>query len=333
MKIGESGGELNILERLLGPAGGYAVDGSAVDVVVPNGDDAAVVRFGGRLMAVTTDMIVEGRHFDRRFSSSPEIGRKAVEAATSDIVAMGGYPRQVYLAVALPTDTDIEIAEEIYRGIHAACARLGTLILGGDTTVGAAEIVITVTVIGEIDSPAHVCPRSGARSGDLLCTTGPLGVAAAGLWALVKGEAGYEELKARHRAPECRLDCVAALAPIATAMIDVSDGLASEIHHLCRQSRVGALVRGDLVPFHPAAGELSAVHGLDLLEFALSGGDDYELLYTVDPTDRDRVVGCVIGEMTADPGVHLARNGIIEPLADRGYDHCRAAKSYIKCMA
>jgi thiamine-monophosphate kinase len=117
---------------------------------------------------------------------------------------------------------------------------------------------------------------------------------------------------------------VAALAPIATAMIDVSDGLASEIHHLCRHSRVGALVQGDRVPFHPAAGKLAAAHGLDLLEWALSGGDDYELLYTVDPTDRSRVLGGVIGEITAEPGVRLARNGIIEPLADRGYDHCRA---------
>lgn len=322
MNITQCGGETEILARLLGPSSGRIA--GAAEVVVPNGDDAAVVRIGGHLVAVTTDTVVEGRHFDRRFSSLTEIGAKAIEAAASDIVAMGGYPRQIYLALALPTAAELEGVAQLYEGIHAACARLGALILGGDTTVGSSELVLTVTVIGEIADPEHVCPRSGARPGDLLCVTGPLGVAAAGLLALQRGAEGGAIAKARHRSPQCRLDCVPALAPWATSMIDVSDGLASEVHHLCRASRVGAVVDVGAVPLLPEAIEIAGRYGVDPLSLALSGGDDYELLYTLDPAERNRVIGVVIGEVTASLEVRLKRGDRLEPLPNTGYDHFRA---------
>lgn len=317
MDIRAIGDEAALLQRLLlAPSGGS-------DIVVPNGDDAAVVRFGGELVAVTTDTVIEGRHFDRRFSSPRDVGAKAVEAAASDIVAMGGHPRHLYLGVSMPRDSALEELEEMYVGIHHAAGRLGAFVLGGDTTLGSREVVLTVTVVGVVPSESQLVTRSGARVGDLLCVTGTLGSAAAGLAALTSKRAGFETLEARHRSPRCRIDCVDRVAAIATAMIDVSDGLSSEVHHICRMSGVGATVRAECVPLAEDTVTLARALEVDPLEWALAGGDDYELLYTVDPVDRPKVEGVVIGTITVGDAVLIERNGGTSELKNRGYDHLR----------
>lgn len=317
MNIRTCGDETALLSRILG----QSQLGS--DVVVPNGDDASVVRFGNELVAVTTDTVVEGRHFNRRFSSPADVGSKAIEAAASDIVAMGGRPRHLYLGLTIPAETPLEELEDMYGGIRRAALRIGAVVLGGDTTVGSGEMVLTVTVVGVIASEDHLTTRSGARPGDLLCVTGPLGGAAAGLAALLDGRDGFERIKARHKAPACRVDCVDRVAPLATSMIDISDGLSSEVHHLCRMSGFGATVDAGRIPFDEETVALGGAMGIDPVDWALSGGDDYELLYTVKSHDRDRVHGAVIGSITAEREVLIERDGVRAELLNRGYDHLR----------
>ena len=313
--VGPARNETELLARLLDSAEPGA------EVVVPNGDDAAVVRFGGELVAVTTDTVVGGRHFDAAISSPSDVGFKAIEAAASDIVAMGGKPRHVYIALSTPPNYEFAQLSELYRGIHRATRRLGAFVLGGDTTVGTGELVVTITVVGVIQSEVHLSTRSGARPGDLVCLSGPVGGAAAGLLAYRRNLSGFEGIKALHRLPECRLDLVDAVAPFATAMIDISDGLSSEIHHLCRMSGVGAKIVAESIPFDPETTQLAELLGVDRLSLALSGGDDYQLLYTLRAADRGVVSGAVIGEITESGRVLLERSGITEELPHTGYDH------------
>jgi len=317
MSIRTCGDETALLSRILGESR------AGSDVVVPNGDDAAVCRFGGELVAVTTDTVVEGRHFTRQLSSLADVGSKAIEAAASDIVAMGGRPRHLYLGLSIRADSPVDELEEIYRGIRRAADRIGAVVLGGDTTVGTEGIVLTVTVVGVIQSESHLSTRSGAKPGDLLCVSGPLGGAAAGLKALLERQPGYENIKIRHRAPTCRIDCIDLIAPIATSMIDVSDGLSSEVHHICRMSCVGATIEAGRIPLEEETMMLGRAVGGDPIEWALSGGDDYELLYTVKPHDREKVHGTVIGVVTAERRITIEHDGVVTELLNRGYDHLR----------
>jgi thiamine-monophosphate kinase len=234
---------------------------------------------------------------------------------------MGGAPEQIYLAVTVPQHMPVEELQELYHGIYAACARINSFVLGGDTTTGAAEFVLTVTVVGRVKSAQHLSTRAGARVGDLLCVSGDVGGAAAGLLAYQRGIEGFEICKARHRTPRCRLDLVDVLGPIATAMIDVSDGISSEVHHLCRMSGVGARVAAEAVPLHTETIEIARNLGIDPLSLALSGGDDYELLFTVAPSDRTGVRGVVIGEITPQGGIVLERDGAASELPNTGYSH------------
>lgn len=284
-------GEFGLIDRLLArvPVAGPGVE------IGPGRDDAAVLRVADRLLIATADLSIEGRHFDLRFSSPSDIGWKALTVNASDMAAMGGRPLWALLSIGAPASTPVERLEGVYDGVAEAARAHEIVIVGGDT-VGADMLVVSVALLGE-PGPAGVVTRAGAKQGDLLCVTGSLGAAAAGL-ALLRGAAdGDEEARAlldrfpglaqAHRRPVERVrEGMAAAEAGARAMIDVSDGLAQDASHLGRASGVGVVIE-DEVPRAPGVAEVEAWLGRGRL--AETGGDDYELAMAVPPSALDRV--------------------------------------------
>ena len=279
------------------------------------GDDAAVYEVGGgRVHVVTTDALVEGVHFDRVFMPLGLLGYKAVAVNVSDVVAMNAAPRYATIALGLPNNVSVEAVEALYEGVAQACRQYGLVVVGGDVTA-AERLFLSVTVIGEADADA-VVTRRGARPGDLLCVTGDLGSAAAGLKVLLAGKEAFAEgaetqpdlapwsyAVQRHLAPQARLDRIQAWAEAGVrphALIDISDGLASEVHHLCRAGSVGARVEAAMLPIHVQTYRAAQRFGDQPQTYALYGGEDYELLFALPeaeasklPDDTYAVVGVV----------------------------------------
>ena len=305
------------------------------------GDDAAVYTVApGRVHVVTTDALVEGVHFDRSYAPLGMIGWKAMATAVSDVVAMNADPRWATVALGLPNNVSVEGAETLYDGVDAACAAYGLTVIGGDTTASA-RLTITVTVIGEA-AEEDVVYRRGAQVGDVLCVTGDLGAAAAGLQVLLAGkdapdsegdaQAGLQAFSyavERQLMPQARLDRVRAWRAAGVrphALIDVSDGLASEVHHVCGASAVGAVVEAGLLPVHVQTFRAAERFGTRADAYALYGGEDYELLAAFSEADVARlpegtvaVVGRVV-EPEAGVLLHLP-DGQAVPLHASGYKH------------
>ena len=323
MRIKDIGGEFALIERLSRiAAAGHA------DLIMGVGDDAAVIRTAPPptpYLLVTTDILVEDRHFVRQWARPDQIGIKAVECNVSDIAAMGGKPSWMFISLVLSDDADLSWAENLYEGIAAACRRRHVVLAGGDTTRGTNN-VINITLLGNV-AQDHVCLRSHARAGDRLMVTGTLGASAAALALLQKGIQPSGYLLDKHLAPTCRLDEAQTIAPLAHAMIDISDGLGSEVHHICKQSDVSAKIESSAIPLHPDVLAAAAHLGCDPRDFALSGGEDFELLFSIAPGKIDalRKTGLPchdVGEIVTGPGLpELAEadgNGIPLP---GGYDH------------
>lgn len=310
--------ELALLGRIIRPE-------NQQDVLLPNGDDAAVLRIGRELIAITTDTVIEGRHFDFSYYTPPQVGAKAIEAAVSDLIAVGAEPRGIVIGLSLPPLASPALIESIYQGVYAACERLHCSLLGGDITTGGSGIELAVTAIGRIADERRIRRRSDARAGDLIFVSGELGGSMAGLRAIQSGLPGCEEARRRHLEPRCRLDLLDKLAPLAHALIDVSDGLASEIRHICRASRCGALLYAERVPLAGSTRAVAAALHEDPLSYALNGGEDYELLYTVAPEQRAEASGTEIGVIIdGEDQILLERAGERRPLTARGYDHFSA---------
>lgn len=306
------------------------------------GDDAAVIENGNLMTVVSTDMLVEGIHFDMIYSPLKHLGYKAVVVNLSDIYAMNAYPKQITVSLALSNRYSVEALEEIYEGIQQACKFYKVDLIGGDTTSSPKGLIISVTAIGQQERDKIVY-RDGAKLGDLLCVTGNLGAAYLGLQLLerekqvylgnpgVKPDLGDQNyLVGRQLKPEARRDMIEAFAKndlIPTAMIDVSDGLASEVFHLCRQSGLGALVEESGVPIHPDAEVQAIDFSMDPITCALSGGEDYELLFTVDPKDLEKVKYLpdiyIMGEMVEkSEGIKLhTKGGNIHEIKAQGWKH------------
>lgn len=306
------------------------------------GDDAAVIDNGKFQTVVSTDMLVEGIHFDLMYTPLKHLGYKSVVVNLSDIYAMNAFPRQITVSIALSNRFSVEALEELYAGIYLACEQYGVDLIGGDTTSSNKGLIISVTAIGqgEADKLAY---RSGAKAGDLICITGDVGAAYLGLQILEREKQVYlsspgvkpdlEEQAyciGRQLKPEARRDMIvqfdkAGIVP--TAMIDVSDGVASELFHICRASGVGAFLEESGVPIHPDAQMLALKFKLDPITCALSGGEDYELLFTIDPKDVEKVKYLpdiyIAGEITpAADGVKLhTKGGNIHPLQAQGWVH------------
>ena len=282
MKIHDIGGEFALIGRLTRL--------STVihpDLVAGIGDDAAVIGGSfpdGDYLLVTTDMLVETSHFRRDWATPTQVGIKSVACNVSDIAAMGGSPTFMFVSLALAADTEVAWVEALYEGMAEACRRYGVVLAGGDTT-HAEVATISITLLGRV-SPENLRLRSQARPGELLCVTGPLGGSAAGLAMLAAGLEPPLYLREKHLAPGCRLDVSRVIAPVARAMIDISDGLAAEVNHICDQSGTGAEIVVADIPIDPAVREAARLTGNDPLDFALSGGEDFELLFSISPENK-----------------------------------------------
>ncbi len=269
------------------------------------GDDAAVLDLGGpQLTVVTTDMLLEGVHFDLSYAPLPHVGYKAVAVNISDIAAMNAIPKQITVNIAVSNRFSVEALEALYAGINSACAEYKVDLVGGDTTSSRSGLVISVTAIGQVEKDKIVY-RSGAQPNDILCVTGDLGAAYVGLQIMEREKQVYlanpdmqpqlegkDYLIQRQLKPLARMDVVHELRELAvqpTAMMDVSDGLASEILHICKSSAVGATLYEDKLPIdgvtYTTAGEMQ----LDPTTCALNGGEDYELLFTIRQSEYEKL--------------------------------------------
>lgn len=289
------------------------------EVVVPIGDDCAVLQFGQTSWVAASDMLVSGHHF-KDWAAPEDAGYKSVVVNVSDVAAMGGSPRFVLVSGAAP---DPETALRCFEGVMEACEEVGVYPIGGDTT-RAGALTVDVAILGELSSPPVL--RSGAKAGELLAVTGELGASAAGLLVL-EGGTGRGRLVRRHLRPEPRVEAGRAAAGLgASAMMDLSDGLASDLRHVCGRSGVGCRVDLDLLPVAEDTREFVRSLGRDPEELAATGGEDYELLISaprpiLDALARSvEVPVTVIGEVTAGADVVFRRAG--EPVEDlSGWDH------------
>ncbi len=270
-------------------------------------------------------MLAESSHLRSDWAAAQQDGIKSGVSNVSDIAAMGGAPTFMFVSLGLAADTEVSWVESLYRGMAEACRRYGVVLAGGDTTHGP-SMVVSITLLGRV-SPEHLCLRSHARPGDLLCVTGPLGGSAAGLAMLSAGMDPPRWLKQKHLAPECRLDVSASIAPAAHAMIDISDGLAAEVNHICDQSGTGAEIVAADIPTHPLTRDAARRTGKRWLDFALSGGEDFELLFSISARNKqllEKQAGkvVVVGRVTdAASGCTLVLpDGRRVPLTG-GYNH------------
>lgn len=306
------------------------------------GDDAAVINHGEEVTVVSTDLLIEGIHFDLMYMPLKHLGYKAVVVNLSDIYAMNATPTQITVSIAFSNRFSVEALDEIYEGIYAACKKFNVDLVGGDTSSSNKGLILSITALGKAKQEKLVY-RNGAKPGDLLCVSGNLGAAYLGLQLLEREKQIYlsdqsvqpdlEEqayIVGRQLKPEPRIDIVefferSALVP--TSMIDVSDGLVSEIFHICKQSGTGAFIEESGVPIHPDAELLALKFNLDPITCALYGGEDYELLFTIDPKDLDKVKYIpdvyIAGEITeASEGIKLhTKGGNIHDLKDKGFNH------------
>ncbi len=281
------------------------------------GDDAAVLEFNKKQVLVSTDLLVEGVHFDLSYMPLKHLGYKAVMVNLSDIYAMNGTATQITVSIAVSNRFPLEAIEELYAGIHLACKSYDIDLVGGDTTSSTKGLLISITAIGEIDKK-DVVYRNGAKPNDLLVVSGDLGAAYLGLQVLEREKQvfqanpnaqpdleNYTYLVERQLKPEARKDIPKLLKELEvtpTSMIDISDGLSSEIIHLCTQSKVGCNLFEDKIPLDQQVIATCEEFKLDSTTIALSGGEDYELLFTVDTADFPKIKAnpnlTVIGHMT-----------------------------------
>ena len=323
MKINQIGGEFALIQRLTNN-----IHHDNHGVVQGIGDDSAVLETApapAPYLLVTNDTMVENHHFNRHWASPKEIGFKAGESNVSDIAAMGGTPDWMVVSLSIPGDITVEWVEDFYSGLDECCRAHRITIVGGDTTQGE-HIVIGITLFGHVERDT-VCLRSHARMDDIIMVTGSLGASAAALALLERKLPLTPYLREKHIMPKCRHDISNQIAPLANAMIDISDGLAPETSHICKQSVMGAELFAAKIPLHPDVESAGKQLDVDPLKWALSGGEDYELLFTITPKNAKKLkhTGIVchqIGKITsADQGTSIIlSNGERRPLPS-GYNH------------
>ena len=306
------------------------------------GDDCAVIGpYEDRVFLITTDLLLEDVHFILKKISPEHIGEKAVNVNLSDIAAMGGDARHLFVSLAIPKQMRAETARLIYTGIKTACRMHNVNILGGDTSASPDKLMINVTVIGEARKK-EVLYRNGARAGDGIYTTGTLGDSAAGLMLIMEEASAPKPLASAlikaHNRPKPYLEAgrMIAQSRLASAMIDLSDGLASDLWRICESSRVGARLEQNALPLSEELKAFADLNHLDPLHLALSGGEDYRLLITVPQKNAvqfqkmfkrsDLCQIFCLGEITEDGGIEtIAPNGSCKRLDFKGFDHFRAA--------
>lgn len=304
------------------------------------GDDAAVIDAGDKRVLISTDMLCEGVHFDLSYTPLKHLGYKAIIVNLSDICAMNAVPTQVTVSLALSNRFSVEAVEELYAGMRKACELYSVDLVGGDTTSSLSGLVISVTAVG-LGENDRIVRRSGAQAGDLLVVSGELGGAYMGLQVLEREKhvfkeapgaqpdlTGFDYVLERQLKPEARMDVVRELVQLKlkpTSMIDVSDGLSSEIFHLCTESGVGVKVFEEKLPINPETYEVARAFNLDPTVCMLNGGEDYELLFTIPQADADQIMNhpmfSIIGYLTEDPKERrlIAKNGAEADLEAQGW--------------
>ncbi len=305
------------------------------------GDDGAVIDHYGKQTIVSTDLLMEGIHFDLMYTPLKHLGYKSVVVNLSDIYAMNAIPTQIVISLALSNRMSVEAVEELYEGVYYACEQYGVDLIGGDTTSSKSGLVISVTALGEAEPDTYV-RRSTAQKGDLICVTGDLGAAYLGLLLLEREKKIFLEspevqpdlenrkyIVGRLLKPEARKDIIdffksAHVRP--TAMMDISDGLSSEVLHICKQSGLGAVIYEEKIPVHDDTREFAYKLEMDPTACALSGGEDYELLFTISQADYEKIKEAedisVIGYMTEDEkgACIITKGGNQYPLMAQGWN-------------
>lgn len=306
------------------------------------GDDAAVIDHFGRQTVISTDLLIEGIHFDLMYTPLKHLGYKSVVVNLSDIYAMNAIPTQVTVSIAFSNRFSLEALNELYEGLYAACSKYNVDLIGGDTSSSNKGLIISVTAIGEV-APDNFVTRSGAQKGDLLCVTGDLGAAFLGLTLLEREKKIFLEspgvqpdleqqayLVGRLLKPEARKDMVEWLAEnnvVPTSMMDISDGLSSEVLHICKQSQCGAVVYEEKIPIHEDAKNYCYKIELDPTATALSGGEDYELLFTIRQDDYEKIKDhpdiSIIGYITESEkkATIITKGGNTHELVAQGWKH------------
>lgn len=268
------------------------------------GDDCAVIDYGDKKTLVTTDLLLEGIHFDLTYTPLKHLGYKAVAVNLSDVYAMNGTPRQITVSLGISKRFTVEHINELYSGIYAACEKYGVDLVGGDTSASVTGLLISITCLGEA-AEGDIVYRKGARDTDLICVSGDLGAAYMGLQLLERERvasagqkdfqpdfAGREYLLERQLKPEPRADVITELRELGikpTAIMDVSDGLSSELLHICKESGVGCRVYEDRIPIDYQTAVMAEELNMNLVTAAMNGGEDYELLFTVPLTQHEKV--------------------------------------------
>jgi thiamine-monophosphate kinase len=305
------------------------------------GDDAAVIDFSGKRTLVSTDMLLEGIHFDLAYTPLKHLGYKAIQVNLSDIYAMNGMATQVTVSIGISSKFPLEAVEELYEGIYLACEKYNVDLVGGDTTSSRQGLVISVTALGYANEK-DIVYRNGAEEGDLVCVSGDLGGAYVGLQLLEREKLIYLEnpniqpdlegkdyIVERQLKPEARRDIIDLLKDIGvkpTSMIDISDGLASEILHICTQSNKGCNLYEDKIPIDPMTYETAREFNLDPTVCALSGGEDYELLFTIKQADYDKMKNLAdvsfVGYIT-EPSIGrnlVTKSGTVHEITAQGWN-------------
>ncbi|QGW26822.1 thiamine-phosphate kinase [Phnomibacter ginsenosidimutans] len=306
------------------------------------GDDAAVIDHFGKQTVISTDLLVDGVHFDLMYTPLKHLGYKSIVVNLSDIYAMNATPTHVTVSIAFSNRFSVEALDELYEGMYAACEKYNVDLIGGDTSTSPKGLVISVTAVGEV-TPNEFVTRSGAKKGDLICVSGYLGGAYLGLTLLEREKKIFLEspgvqpdleneayIVGKLLKPEARKDVIEWLAENnikPTSMMDVSDGLSSEVLHICKQSQCGAVLYEEKIPVHNDARQFAYKLELDPTACALSGGEDYELLFTIDQSDYEKMVlneeVSVIGYITEPekkPTI-ITKGGNTYDLIAQGWQH------------
>lgn len=320
----ESLGEFGLIDHL---TKNFEIKNASTILAV--GDDAAVIDHFGKQTLISTDLLIEGIHFDLMYTPLKHLGYKSVVVNLSDIYAMNGNPTQITMSIALSNKISLEAIDEFYEGVYAACEKYNVDLVGGDTTSSKVGFIISVTAVGEVDPDKYI-KRSQANKGDLICVSGFLGGAFLGLTLMEREKKIYLEnpqiqpdlegedyIVGRLLKPEARVDIIEFLINnniIPTSMMDISDGLSSEVKHISKQSNLGCRIYEEKLPIHQDSRQAAFKFGLDPTVCALNGGEDYELIFTIKQEDYDKITASedisVVGYMTdLEEGCKLISRG------------------------
>lgn len=330
-------GEFGLIDRI-----SKRFEKSVPSTIFGIGDDAAVIDGGDEYILTSTDMLIEGPHFNLQYVPLKHLGYKAVAVNVSDIAAMNGRPEQITISLGLSNRFSVEAVDELYEGIRAACKNFNVDLVGGDTTSSPAGLVISISIIGRV-AKDKITYRSGAKVNDIICVTGDVGAAFMGLQVLEREKEvflanpdmqpdieKYEYLVGRQLKPEARMDVIFDLDEkkiVPTSMIDVSDGIASELMHICLNSGVGVKIFEDKLPIDSQTYETAIEMNMDPATAALNGGEDYELLFTIPQSDFEKLKNHpdihFIGHTHNDPKQNqlITKQGNVFELKAQGWKH------------